>query len=198
MNKSATTRIPIHEFLSERWSPRAFSSEAFTQEDVLALFEAARWAPSGLNSQPWRFIYATHANPEAFETLADCLNPSNKRWAEKAFMLVAVVVEQQAPGAESPNGSAEYAAGLAVASLVFEATARGLACRQMGGINRDKVRETYQIPEGYNPRVILALGKPGKLEDLPEELQERERTERSRKALEEIVFEEAWGNAAKL
>lgn len=198
MNKPAHTRSPIHEYLADRWSPRAFSAKAIDQETLVSLFEAARWAPSGNNSQPWRFLLATQKNPQAFETMADCLNPSNKRWAEKAYMLLAVIVEQQAPNAERPNDAAEYATGLAVASLTLEATARGLYLHQMGGINRDKLRESYQIPEGYVPRVVIAIGYQGELKDLPEDLQARETAERSRKALEEIVFESSWGEAAKL
>ncbi len=198
MNKPALTRTPIHEHLTERWSPRAFSSEPISKEAIVALFEAARWAPSGNNSQPWRFIFSTQDKPEAFEKMADCLAPNNKRWAEKAFMLLTVVVEQHAPGAEKPNDSAEYATGLSVASLTLEATARNLYCHQMGGINRDKVRETYNIPGGYAPRVIIAIGHMGRLEALPEDLQAREKAERSRKNLEEIVFETTWAEAAKL
>lgn len=198
MHKPAITRTPIHKILEERWSPRAFSAKAISEESLTSLFEAARWAASGNNVQPWRFIVASQDQPEAFAKMADCLVPSNKRWAEKAPVLVAVVVERQAPDAEQANDAAEYAVGLAVASLTLEASSRGIYSHQMGGIDRDKLQQSYHIPEGYYPRVVIALGYLGDIADLPENLQQRELAQRTRKPLEELVFAEDWGLSAKL
>lgn len=197
MNKPAPSNHDIHPLLGDRWSPRAFDgSKSVSDETLLSLFEAARWAPSAFNLQPWRFIVAKKEDSEAFQTMFDCLLEGNQRWADKASALVIVVVEKQAPDAEKPNAGAEFDAALAVGSLSVEATARALHIHQMGGINRDKIIETYAIPEGYHPRIGIAIGHVGDAESLPDDLKAKELAPRQRKSLDEIVFAGTWGKTA--
>jgi len=199
MDKPAPSNHDINPLVSNRWSPRAFDgTKSVSNETLLSLFEAARWAPSAFNLQPWRFIVAKKEDTEAFQTMFGCLLPGNQRWADKASALVIVVVEKQAPDAEKPNASADFDAGLAVGSLSVEATARALYIHQMGGIDRDKVKETYALPEGYVARIGIAIGHVGDAESLEDDLKAKELAPRQRKAMEDILFEGTWGNRATL
>lgn len=197
MNKPVITQFDVHDLLARRWSPRAFSGKAIEPETVASLFEAARWAPSSRNLQPWRFIVETQANPEGFNKLAQGIMESNRIWAEKAYVLAVIVAERQAPDSERANGSADYDAGLATSLLTVQAMSKDLYVHQMGGIHKDKIIEAYGIPEGYQPMAGLAIGYMGELTDLPESLQERESAARTRKPLEEIIFSDSWGEAKK-
>lgn len=192
MKKNANTKVPLHPHLQERWSPRAFSSKTIDDDTFISLLEAARWAPSSRNLQPWRFIVETQADPQGFQKLADCLMPSNRDWAQHAFVLAVIVSERQAPDSDAPNGTADYDAGQAVAALSIQAMEKDIFVHQMGGIYRDKIVEAYELAQGYAPIAVLAIGYQGALEDLAEALQEREKAERSRKNLSEIVFKGSW------
>jgi len=192
MEKPAPLDHPIHELLAHRWSPRAFSDRPVDRATVRSLLEAARWAPSSMNEQPWRFVVALRQDREAFDRLAACLSPGNHRWAPRAALLVAVVAAETFRRNGSPNRHAWHDVGQAVALLTVEASARGLSVHQMGGIDREALREAIGIPDGFSPVTVVAIGYPGAPEDLPEDLAERERAPRTRLPQSEFAFSGTW------
>ena len=147
-HKRAKPDHPIHELLASRWSPYGFADRPVSDDDLRSLFEAARWAPSSYNEQPWRYIVATKANPEEFERLLSCLVEGNQAWAKAAPVLALGCTSLNFVRNGKPNAAAVHDLGLASASLVLEATARGLFVHQMIGILPDKARELYQHPRG--------------------------------------------------
>lgn len=197
MNKPAPSNHDIHDLVKDRWSPRAFdTTKSISDETLRSLFEAARWAPSSHNFQPWRFIVAKKEDSEAFKTMLECLLPFNQVWAANAAVLVTVIIEKRAADAERENFTAEFDSGLAVGNLSVEATARALHMHQMGAINRDKITETYAVPEGYYPMATIAIGHKGDAESLPDDLKAKELAPRQRRTMEEFVFAGTWGKAA--
>ncbi|MCB0164606.1 MAG: nitroreductase family protein [Anaerolineae bacterium] len=198
MKKVAKTQHPIHPSIQNRWSPRAFSDQPVEPEKLLAVLEAARWAPSAMNEQPWRFIVATKENPAEFEQALNCLNEGNQRWAKAAPVLVFTLIKKTFTRNDRPNRVALHDLGLAVANLTIQATELGLHTHQMGGILFDKIREVYQIPEDFEVVTGIALGYYGDIEQLPEDLQEREKGPRLRKPLSELIFAGAWSHPATL
>jgi nitroreductase len=187
------TQAPIHELLANRRSPRAFSEQPIESEKLVSLFEAARWSPSSANEQPWRFIVATKNDQQVFSSLVDSLMEGNRRWAERAPMLVLALAQTT----YSKNGNAYrhswYDLGQSVALLSVEATALGLAVHQMGGFDADKARQLLSIPEGFEPVVVFAVGYPDQPTILTDELRKREQAPRSRKQLQDFVYTEEWG-----
>lgn len=196
MNKPAVTHYPIHDLLRNRWSPRAFTSRSVDTDQLLSLFEAARWSPSGGNLQPWAFIVATQANPESYGKLLSTLSERNQVWAKQAPVLVLTVVQRER-AAGQPNPWAVYDLGQAVAHLTVQASALGLAVRQMGGFNLQQAARQFALPAGYEPVTVIAIGYSGDPATLPTSLREREFEERSRKPLSEFVFEGAWQEPLK-
>jgi len=197
MRKPAPTDRPIHPLLAERWSPYAFTGESVTESDLLALFEAARWSASSYNEQPWRFIAARREERAAFEKVLSCLVPFNQGWARHAPVVALGLVGTRRPGDGSTNAAAEHDLGLAAACLTVEATHRGLSVHQMSGIVRDRVRETYALPDDVLPLTALAIGYSAPLEDTPEDLRDRQARPRERRPLREFVFGERWGEPAR-
>ena len=191
MNKSAQTQYPILDLLKNRWSPRAFAVRHVEREKLLSLFEAARWSPSGGNAQPWSFIVTNHNEPEAFEKLVSTLSEDNQIWAKEAPILVLTVVQRER-AAGKPNPWAAYDVGQAVAHLSLQASALGLAVHQMGGFDVQQAAQLFNLPEGYDPLTVFAIGYAGDPETLPAQLRERELAARSRKPLSEFVFDGAW------
>lgn len=193
MEKPADTAHPIHDLLRRRWSPRAFSERPVEAEKLASLFEAARWAPSSFNAQPWRFFVATKDDPAAFARLLACLRPQNVRWAQRAPVLSISVAQLDFAGDRGPNRHALHDVGLATENLVIQAVALGLVAHQMAGFLPDKARATLGIPEGYEAVTALAVGYPGDPEDLPPEIKTREHQPRERNPLSAFVFSDAWG-----
>ena len=191
MIKPAFTQYPIHDVLRNRWSPRAFSPRPVETDKLLSLFEAARWAPSGGNLQPWSFVLATSDEPEEHTRMVEILGAYNQVWARMAPVLVIVVAKMERQAGVA-NRWAWYDTGQAVAHLSVQATGQGLALRQMGGFDAHKARQLLGFPEGYEAVVAIALGYPGSPEDLPEDLRARELEVRSRKPLQSFVFEGHW------
>lgn len=189
IEKPAKTQYPIHEILRDRWSPRAFSTESLSTETIGSLLEAARWAPSSNNLQPWRFIIATRDDAEAYEKLLSVINEFNRDWAKSAPLLLLAVAKQTKDNGKT-NKSALHDLGLAVAQLTTQATAMDLYLHQMGGILPDKAREIYSIPDDYLVHTAIAVGYADDPETLPDKLAKRERQERSRQPLSEFVFRE--------
>ncbi|MER2997008.1 nitroreductase family protein [Pontibacter populi] len=185
-------KIEINELIKQRWSPRAFDSKPVEEEKLEALFEAARWAASAMNEQPWRFVFATKDNPEAYEKLLSTLVEANQVWAQEAPVLILSVAKTSYSNFDSHNPHAWHDTGLATANLALQATELGLNLHVMGGFSVGKAREVLGIPEGYEPVSVIALGYQGDADQLPEPLKERETAPRSRKPLQEIVFNGTW------
>jgi nitroreductase len=196
--KSAFTNHPIHELLAERWSPYAFQDRLVSEADLCSLFEAARWAASSYNEQPWSYIVATKENPELFQQLLSCLVDANQFWAKDAPVLALGIVSHKFTRNQEDNRAATHDLGLATSNLVVEATARGICVHQMIGILPDKARELFEIPDGYEAWTGMAIGYQGDPMTLPDALKERDLTPRQRKPLEQFVFAGKWGNVSPL
>lgn len=167
----------IHPLLSGRFSPRVFSDQKLSDDEVAALFEAARWTPSSYNRQPWHFIYAVKGT-EGFEQLTSCLVESNI-WAKDAPLLIlGCAIKEDEQG---PNPYATYDLGQSVMSLVVQATSMNLAVHQMGGFDRDKAKETLKLEDNLKPHVMIAVGYIGDYATAPETLVQRDRHPRHRR-----------------
>ena len=186
--KHAPTAYPVHELIRKRWSPRAFASYPVAPETLNQLFEAASWAPSAMNEQPWRYLYAHHADQEAFQKMVDCLLPGNQPWARHAPLLLLALAKMHYDNG-TPNGAALHDLGMANANLMLEATALGLHGHFMGGFDRAKAAEIFQLPDTLQPVVMLALGYLGDAEQLEEPFLSREKAPRQRKPIHEIAFQ---------
>ncbi len=194
--KAARADHEIHELIRDRWSPRAFdSSRDVARDDLLRLFEAARWAPSSGNEQPWRFVVGDRRrSPEARDALLNSLIPKNQAWARQAPVLALVAVRLTLEQSGRANPLAPYDAGQAVSLLTLQATAQGLAVRQMAGFDRDLVRDACRVPEPFDPFVVMAIGYAGDPDSLEiDKHREAERSPRSRRPLGDFVFEGEWG-----
>ncbi|MGA7719862.1 MAG: nitroreductase family protein [Ignavibacteriaceae bacterium] len=183
----------IHELLKKRYSTRAFADKKVEPEKIINLLEAARWSPSSMNGQPWRFVIASKQDIVNFNNLVSVLNEPNQIWAKNAAVLILTIAKLDYDAAGQLNKHALYDLGNAVANLTFQATAMDLFVRQMGGFNTDNARNLFSIPAGYEPVSVLALGYKGNPEALPEPLKVREKAARTRKGLYEIAFMEKFG-----
>ena len=188
MEKPTITEIPLIESISRRWSPRAFATTPVSQDRLRQLLEAARWAPSCYNAQPWTFIVGTQDNPETFRKLSKCLVPVNQSWAAKAPVLMLALAELNFAHNGKPNRHAAHDVGLALGNLLNQATILGLQAHLMAGFSGDTARELFAVPDTHDPVTMLALGYPGDPESLPDTLREKELAPRTRKSLNEIAF----------
>jgi len=199
IEKPAETAVPIQELLASRWSPRAFAEKPVEADKLLALFEAARWSASSANGQPWSFIVADKSDRPAFETMLGCLMPGNQGWARTAPVLIVTCMRGKWPGEDRINRTAQHDIGMAAAMLSIQAEALGLRTHHMGGIDLDKIRETYALPDDVEPVTAIAVGYQGDVAVLTEEKDRaREDKPRSRKPLDEIVFAGRYGDPASL
>ena len=196
--KQSTPDHPIHELLANRWSPYAFADRPVSDDDLRSVFEAARWAASSYNEQPWTYILAKRTNRDEFERLVPFNQTRNQPWAKNAPVLAIGCTSRNFVRNGKPNAAAEHDLGIASASLTLEATARGLFVHQMIGILPDKVREVYKVPDGVQPLTGLAIGYAGDPNILPDGYKERDLAPCPRKALAEFVFGGAWGTAASV
>jgi nitroreductase len=192
MQKSAVTDHSIHNLLSERWSPVVFDGRPVKKEVLLSLLEAIRWAPSCFNAQPWSFMLASRENPEEFKRMLSCLVEGNQVWAKNAGALLLSVARLDFEHNGKENRHAYHDVGLAAMSLTVQAADLGLHVHQMGGFNHDLARSTYSIPEGFDVVTAIAVGTVGDLEAADPSLKERDLGKRSRKNLEDFVFEGSW------
>jgi nitroreductase len=186
MTKHATTDHPIHSLLAARWSPYAFADTPVERDEL------------SYNEQPWSFVVATRADAEAFETLLSCLVPANQAWAKAAPVLALGIVRDRFTRNDKENVAALHDLGLATGNLLMEATARGLCVHPMIGIDPERARELYRIPEHSRARTGLAIGHLGDASALPEGLQERDRAPRTRRPLGEFVFGSVYGKPSPL
>jgi nitroreductase len=187
-NVQAAGQGSLHELLARRWSPREFAARPVEPAKLAQLFEAARWAPSCYNAQPWSFIVATRDDAEGYNRLLGTLVEANRAWAERAPVLILAVARLDFPHNAAPNRHALYDLGQAAAHLTVEATALGLYVHQMGGFDPKAAREVFAIPAGYDPVAVMAVG----YYDGPAP----EPAARSRRELADFVFSGSWGRTA--
>jgi len=197
-SRTATTDHPVHALIAERWSPYAFGPKTVSDEDLRSLFEAARWAASSYNEQPWHYIVAKRDDADEFEKLLSALVEPNQAWAKAAPVLALGVVSKNFKRNGKPNKAAIHDLGLASATLTLEATSRGLVVHQMIGILPDRARELYGIPDDAEALTGLAIGYAAEPGTGPDELAERDQGERTRRPLSEFVFGGTWGQSAGL
>jgi nitroreductase len=192
--KNAKTEHPIQDFVAKRWSPYGFADRDVSEADLRSLFEAARWAASSFNEQPWSYIVATRTQGVEFTSLLSCLVDANQSWAKAAPVLALGVATLNFKRNNKPNRVAIHDLGLATGNLVAEATARGLWVHQMGGILPDRAREIYDIPQDSEAVTGIAIGYAGDPEAFPKEIRERDSAPRERKPQRNFVFGASWGN----
>ena len=182
-----SSEYDINDLFLKRSSPRAMSGEAITKDEMMTLLEAARWAPSAANNQPWRFAYALRGTPD-FDLFFSFLVEGNQLWCKNAGAFV-IGLSKKTYGEEAkPNPTYSFDAGSAWENLALQGADMGLVVHGMAGYKADMVRSELSIPEEYSIEVMIAIGRLGKIEDLPEKFQEREAPS-GRKNLDEIVFE---------
>ena len=184
---SRKSTFPINPLILNRWSPRAMTGEDLDNEEIMSLFEAARWAPSSYNNQPWRFIYAKK-NTEHWERMFSLLAEGNKSWAKNSALLVVVISRKNFEFNEKPARTHQFDAGSAWENLALEAFSRGLVAHGMQGFNYDKARIDLIIPDDFEVMAMIAIGKKGSRDSLPPELQEKEKLT-DRKPLKDIIME---------
>jgi len=197
-HKQAQLNHPVHELIAARWSPAGFADREVSREDLCSLFEAARWAPSSYNEQPWSYIVATRSDPAEFAQLLSCLVEGNQVWARTAPVLALGCTSLRFARNNQPNAAAHHDLGLASENLCVEATSRGLFVHQMIGILPDRAREIYRIPEGIDVLTGLAIGYAAEPASLPEKIRQRDTAPRSRKPLAQFLFGHEWGKTSSL
>jgi nitroreductase len=178
---------PVDKLFLDRWSPRALSGEEMPEEELLTLFEAARWAPSSYNNQPWRILYARRGT-EHWPTFLGLLVEGNRAWAEKAAALLVFVSKETFDFNGQPYPTHSFDTGAAWENLALQASLNGLVAHGMQGFDYERARTALGIPEGFRVEAMAAVGKPGRVEDLPQHLREREAPS-PRKKLAEVICE---------
>lgn len=181
------SQYPVNQLFLNRWSPRAMSEESITDQELMSLFEAARWAPSSYNEQPWRFIYAKRGTP-AWNTLFNLMVPFNQSWAKNGAALVVVISRKRFTHNNESNMTHSFDTGAAWENLALQAADLGLVTHGMAGFDYEKARKDLQVPEDYSIEAMFVIGKPGTKESLPEELQANEKPS-DRRPVNDFVFE---------
>ena len=194
VKKPAETSVPIHDLIRHRWSPRAFDPRPVESEKLRSLFEAARWASSSYNAQPWYFIVGTKDDPENYNRVLDSFVEFNQGWAKQA-PVVALSVAKLTFDDGKPNRHAFHDVGQAAANLSLQAEALGLSVHQMAGIDPEKARKLFHIPADYEAVAGIALGYAGDPSSLGDEMRKRELAPRQRKPLDTFVFTGEWAKA---
>jgi nitroreductase len=191
MSQTRPVENGVDPLFVNRWSPRSYDESSISEAELKTLFEAARWAPSAYNAQPWRFIYAYRGTAQ-WQPFLDVLLPFNRSWAERASALIIALSAREfvPPGATKAidTGSQSYDVGAAVAYLSLQASISGLAAHIITGFDKDAARKLLEVPESYNVESVIAIGRQGKLEQLSPELQARE-TPNGRQPLQELIAE---------
>lgn len=196
IEKKAETSVEIHDVIARRWSIRAFdNSYRMTREEILALCEAARWAPSSMGDQPWNFvIFDKFFDADLWNKALDCLAAGNKVWALNSSILIAVFASQNLR-AGGNNSHSDFDTGAACQNIYLQAVALGLASHPMGGFSADRITELAGAPEGFVPRAVIAVGKHAELDEFDERIIRFENAPRKRLPLAENFFGGSWGNA---
>ncbi len=197
MHNPAITQTPITEVIANRWSGRAYDAEkAVTQQQIVSMLEAARWAPSCFGDQPWRLIvWDKNTDSTAWQQAFDCLVPGNQAWVKDAPILVLVCADTLFAHNQKPNRFAQYDTGAAAENLCLQAQALGLMAHQMGGYDADAARKAFNVPEQYTLMAMISVGHPADVLSLTGEVLARETAPRSRKPLETLFFAGTWNSA---
>ena len=196
--KRAATAHPVMDTVARRYSPYVFQEKEVEPEKLLSCLEAARWAASSYNEQPWFLLVASRRDSQSFDKVLGCLMEANQTWARRAGVLMIAGVARQFAKNDKPNRCAEHDLGLMMGNLTLQAVELGLAVHEMAGIDLERTREVFQIPDGYDPWVAAALGYPASAAgDVDSGIAQRDQNPRSRKAFEEFVFQDQFGTAWK-
>lgn len=182
------SEYPIHELILNRWSARAFSNQPISEQELMTIFDAARWAQNSFNNQPWRFIY-TRRESKHWPTFFDLLEKGNQIWVKNAQVLVLVISKKTFDYDDRPSITHGFDTGAAAQNMSLQAAFLNIICHGMEGFDYQKAREAFVIPQDYEVMAMFAMGKLGNKESLPEKLQKAE-TPNSRKPLKEVVFED--------
>jgi nitroreductase len=195
MQKPAITQVPINETITNRWSGRAYdAAKSVSHEQVIALLEAARWAPSCFGDQPWRFIvWNKNSDANTWQQAFDCLAPSNQTWVKDSPVLMLVCADTLFNHNQQVNRWGQYDTGAAAENVCLQAASMGLMAHQMGGFNVDTAREVFGIPAQYVPMAMLCVGYPADIATVTGEALAREMLARSRRPLNELFFADGWG-----
>jgi nitroreductase len=196
MQKPAITQQPVHDVIANRWSGRAYdATKSVSKEQVISLLEAARWAPSCFGDEPWRYVVSNKGdNLPAWQAAFDCLVPGNQGWAVNAPVLLLICADTLFRHNDKPNKWAAYDTGAATENLCLQATALGLMAHQMGGFDAEKARQTVKVPERYQILAMVTVGYQAAVDNLADDVKERELSARSRKPLGELFFDGSWDN----
>ena len=196
MEKPALNKYEIHPLIKRRWSPRSFEDRPVEKEKLQRLFEAARWAPSSFNMQPWKFIIGFKGT-KSYDKIMASLVEFNQSWAKLAPVL-AVVVGNKVNAKNKPNATFQYDTGQSVAYLAIQAMHEGLFMHQMSGFDKSTAVKNFSIDDDHAPIAMFAIGYISSHEKLPENLQKMEKAERDRKDYNDFVFEEEFGRKSSL
>ncbi len=195
--KPAITQVPIDSTIAQRWSGRSFdSNRTLSQEQTVALLEAARWAPSCMGDQPWRFVVFDKAqHPQAWQKAWGCLSEGNQSWVQHAPWICLVCADSVFVKNGQPNRWSQYDTGAAALNLCLQASSMGLMAHQLGGFDAQQARQLFAIPEQFTLMAMIAVGYPASAEQLSDELRQRELAPRVRKPLSEIAYAGDWQQA---
>ncbi len=185
--KQTNTEHPILEVISKRWSPRAYDKRMIEKEKLLSIFEAARWAASAFNEQPWSFLVATKENEKMYEKLYSCISEFNKPWSHSAPVLILTLAKKAFNHNRKENSYAYYDLGQAVANLLTQASSYDIYMHQLAGFSKEKTIEEFDIPDGYEPATVIVMGYLGDGNSLSEDLLVKEQAQRVRKKVTEFV-----------
>jgi nitroreductase len=192
MQKSSEFESPVLEVIRKRRSRRAYNDRPVELEKIHSLFEAARWAPSSVNEQPWIYLYAIKEQGELWNKIFDALLEGNKTWVKNVPLLIVSFIRRNFIKNDRPNHSARYDLGAANAFLSLQATQLGLNVHQMGGFDSEQLRTNLNVPDNFEPVIIMAIGYPGHAEMLPENLKLRELAPRERYVQQEFVMNKSF------
>ena len=197
IDKQADTQTPINTLMASRWSGRAYDSKKdVTHQQLLAIVEAARWAPSCFGDEPWRYIVChKSANAPAWQNALDCLVEGNQQWAQHAPVLIVVLANTIFSTNDDENRWAQYDSGAASMSMCLQATELGLMAHQMGGILVENITQTFSVPTQFTPMAMMTIGYQLAKDEIPENMLERELAERQRKPLGERFYAGSWGES---
>ena len=194
-DRIAQTSRPIHDLLARRWSTRAFdAARPVSREQLIALLEAGRWAPSCNGDEPWRYLlWDRKRDAEGFQKAFDCLSDNNRKWVKNVPLLLLSCAGSNFAATGKPNRWTQHDTGAASVSMALQAQALGLAYHQMGGFDAEKARAAFGIPADYTPMAMIAVGYQASADVLDEETKAKELKARGRKPLAERFFEGGWG-----
>ncbi len=198
MERLADTQYPVLDVIKKRWSPYVFADRPVEKQKLRCLLEAARWAASSFNEQPWRFILATKGDQAAFEKLLGCLVEANQAWAKHVPVLMIGISKDNFTKNDKPNRVSQHDLALAMGNLTLQAASMDLYVHQMAGIDQDKVRETFAVPDGFTPQTGIAIGYHGTNDAVPDDIRKRDQGKRERMPFDQFVFGEKFGTPSGL